>query len=243
MQRIKFQKRAVAFIDVLGFKPIVEGVSKNKNNNNRSVLEELITTLNDSIPNLNDSVEKYIPKNLIPRHISISDSIILSAPLKSRSKYIKNYCGLSVLVMRVIQLTHIMLNEGYLLRGGISIGDVWHTDRNIVGPAYQEAYFIESNTGAPRVELSAKAEKYWIRKYSDTNSMCLKYKDKFMVNGLHDCYIMNNDIGVRGVFESYKNIIDKKIQENINYDVQFKWWWFSKFLENEVCRNKFIDLI
>lgn len=85
----------------------------------------------------------------------------------------KNYNGLSVLVMRVIQLTHILLSKGYLIRGGISVGDVWHTESNIVGAAYQEAYSIESQAIAPCVKLSSAAMDYWNKTEGSFNAMCI----------------------------------------------------------------------
>ena len=39
--------------------------------------------------------------------------------------------------MRSIQLTHLFINEGYLIRGGIDIGLACHEYGNIVGPAYK----------------------------------------------------------------------------------------------------------
>jgi len=184
VQKITFEKRAVAFIDVLGFKSVVEHSYKDL-----AELEELIKVLRTAVPSLDGSVDKSVSKELIPRHIYISDSIILSSPL--RSKLMDNYKGLSILVMRVIQLTHILLNKGYLIRGGISIGDVFHSDSNIIGTAYQEAYSIESQTIVPRVELSSVAMKHWIKTEGNDSTMCLDYKNCFMVNGLHDYYIQD----------------------------------------------------
>ncbi|MFT6051062.1 MAG: hypothetical protein ACI9B9_000702 [Halioglobus sp.] len=53
--------------------------------------------------------------------------------------------------MRTIQLTHIFLAKGYLIRGGVSIGKVWHTESNIIGPAYQGAYLVKLH---PKLTLS-----------------------------------------------------------------------------------------
>jgi hypothetical protein len=237
--RIKFEERAVAFIDVLGFKSYVESASRDESENNLDLLDDLIEILEKVIPNLDVRLDKSVSDELIPKHISISDCIILSSPLTSDK--MTSYCGLSILVMRVIQLTHTFLAKGYLIRGGISIGKVWHTKSNIVGPAYQEAYSIETKTGVPRVELSDKAKEYWLQKNDMTNSMCLEYRDRFMVNGLHDHYVQKhfNDSNEK-IFSSYSDAIYKRVTEETNDSIQYKWWWFGEFLKNEMKRNVFI---
>lgn len=235
MPKIVFEERAVAFIDVLGFKSVVE----NSGGSNLNFLEELVETLETAVPGLDGTVDPKVPKELIPKHISISDSIILSAPLTSNK--MNSYCGLSTLVMRAIQLTHIFLAKGYLIRGGITIGQVWHTDSNIVGPAYQDAYLIETKTGVPRIELSEKAKEYWLQRNGDSNSMCLQYRDRFMVNGLHDYYIQDGTHGAaERAFESYRSTIKQNIATEVVDSVQYKWWWFGEFLDSEIERNQFI---
>ncbi|MCK9230144.1 MAG: hypothetical protein M0Q23_03285 [Syntrophales bacterium] len=235
MPKIIFEERAVAFIDVLGFKSVVE----NADSKNQTFLEELVETLETAVPGLDGRVDSSVPKELIPRHISISDSIILSAPLTSDK--MSSYCGLSILVMRAIQLTHIFLAKGYLIRGGISIGPVWHTDSNIVGLAYQNAYLIETKTGSPRIELDSKAKDYWLQRNDASNSMCLNYRERFMVNGLHDYYIQDGTHGAaEKAFKAYRTTIEQKIAGEVVDSVQYKWWWFGEFLNSEIKRNQFI---
>lgn len=237
MHKINFEERAVAFIDVLGFGSIVD--QANQNPKHLKELEELIDLLNSAVFSLNGLVDNHISKELIPKHIYISDSIILSAPLTS--KKMANYNGLSILVMRVIQITHMLLNKGYLIRGGISIGNVWHTESNIVGVAYQEAYKIETRTSVPRVELSDSAIKYWYETEGDSNKMCLKHDDHFMVNGLHDYYIPDKTHGAaERAFAHYAQITEQNII-NANSDcIRLKWQWYKSYIDSEINRNEFI---
>ena len=237
MQDIEFENRAVAFIDVLGFKSVVDVATKDKIKLDE--LKNLIGLLKSAVPNLDGTVDLSVPRVLIPKHIYISDSIILSAPLESDE--MPNYRGLSILVMRVIQISHVLLSKGYLIRGGISVGDVWHTDSNIAGTAYQEAYQIETKTLVPRVELSQGAKELWNRTEGAANTMCLDYKSHFMVNVLHDYYIQDTSLGAaERTFKGYSRVI----QENLDADhpecVKYKWWWFKQYLESELVRNAFI---
>ncbi|ELA6794654.1 hypothetical protein QNE27_004235 [Vibrio alginolyticus] len=237
MTNINFEERAVAFIDVLGFKAIVDNAAVGSDN--FELLRDLIGTLENALPNLNSKVNSDVPTELIPKHIYISDSIILSAPLSSEK--MKGYCGLSILVMRVIQLTHLFLSKGYLIRGGISIGKVWHSDSNIVGPAYQEAYLLETKTGVPRIELSDSAKAHWDKINGKGNFMCLDYRNCFMVNGLHDYYIQDFTHGAaERKFGSYLETINQKLSTISNESARYKWWWYKEFLESEISRNDYI---
>lgn len=237
MKNINFEDRAVAFIDVLGFKAIVD--NSTASGNDFEILSDLVGFLENAIPTLNVQVNSNVPNELIPKHIYISDSIILSAPISSM--VITSYCGLSAIVMRAIQLTHLFLSKGYLIRGGISIGKVWHSESNIVGPAYQEAYLLETKTGVPRIELSDSAKEHWIKVNGQNNFMCLDYRNCFMVNGLHDYYIQDYTHGAaERKFESYLKIINQSIDSINNESARYKWWWFKEFLDSEISRNDYI---
>jgi hypothetical protein len=237
VQKIKFESRAVAFIDVLGFKPIVNAAMQDENSLYK--LKTLIRVLESAVPNLDTTVRVSVPTDLIPKYIYISDSIILSAPLASDE--MPNYRGLSILVMRVIQISHILLSNGYLVRGGISVGPVWHTASNIVGSAYQEAYQMESSTLVPRVELSQSAQELWARTEGVDNTMCLTYKNHFMVNVLHDFYIQDQSHGAaERAFRNYSRVIQNQMNAEHTESVKYKWWWFNQYLESEVARNAYI---
>lgn len=230
MSNIEFENRAVAFIDVLGFKSIVKNASKN--GNKLEELKDLIVLLETVVPNLDGTVDSNVPQDLIPKHIYISDCIILSTPLKSDK--MPNYQGLSVLVMRVIQISHFLLSRGYLIRGGVSIGPTWHTDSNIIGTAYQEAYRLETETIVPRVELSPNAKKHWNTTEGSTNKMCLDYKDKFIVNVLHYYYISDINSTKEDTFKEYLGIIQKKMEDNHSECINYKLWWFKQYIESEI---------
>lgn len=227
-QKINFEERAVAFIDVLGFSALVNKASTQSSE--RIKLQTLVDSLEAVIPLLNTTVDDSIPNHLIPKHNYISDCIILSAPLADKD--MKSYCGLSVLVMRVIQITHRFLENGYLISGGISIGKVWHTESNIIGPAYQEAFKIESLNYLPCVILSKNASKHWETSSNFNSTMCLKHNRVFKVNGIHSCYMQNStEYGViKKTYGKYKSHANKQVSSNLPHRAKRKWQWFYAFL-------------
>lgn len=231
MDKLYFEDRAVAFIDVLGFSSFVNEAC---NANVALVkLQGLFDLLNNAIPTLDKSVSEAVPNELIPKHICISDSIILSAPLRTSLQGWSQYSGLDVIIMRAIQLTHMLLNSGYLIRGGISIGKVCHIDNNIVGSAYQDAYKLESKACMPRIILSAEAEQYW-KSNNGLSRCCLEYDSVFMVNGLFDYYTQGvNNYDIASLFDNYIEIATDNVNKHTVDNVSKKWSWFLDYIKNE----------
>lgn len=183
--KIQFEQRAVAFVDVLGFGKLVESSSATPTA--LATLEALVETLSSAVLYLDGTVAKNVPSELIPRHLYVSDSLILSAPLQVPSH--PTYDGLSVVVMRCIQVTQLLLGRGFIVRGGIDVGDVWHSDANIIGTAYQSAYAIEHSRCDPGIELSDAAVTRWNAGAMQGSSMCSVYGESTIVNAFNEFYV------------------------------------------------------
>jgi hypothetical protein len=156
MRTIKFSDRAVAFLDILGFKELVRDAHDGAAGLKR--LSRLMSKIQSNVP-LNRLVNPSVPRDLHPLSLEISDSIILSTPMVHPD--VRNYWGLAILVMRCSQLAAILLEEGYLLTGAINCGDIQHTRRNIVGKAYQDAYLMQSTVCSPAIVLCPDAAEAW----------------------------------------------------------------------------------
>jgi hypothetical protein len=224
---MEFEDRAVAFIDVLGFKTLVNEAVENEQAKQKLV--NLVALLESAIPRLNADVDAAVPMHLIPHHQYISDCIILSAPLTDSER--SWYNGVSIVVMRAIQISHFFLNEGYLIRGGISAGKLWHTENNIIGPAYQEAYLLEANGNEPRVQLHSHALQHW----EGGSRMCLSDGTVPFVNGLFDFYIPNNTRHgvIEATYEKYEHFAAEALASQLSQSAKDKWQWFQKFLQSE----------
>ena len=156
VRTIKFSERAVAFIDLLGFKNLVREAHASAGARKR--LSQLMRTIRSNEP-LNRVVNHPIPRELHPKSLEISDSIILSTPLTHPDH--SWYSGLAVMVMRCSQIAAIFLKEGYLVTGAINVGAVHHTQHNIVGMAYQDAYEWQSKVESPGIVLCPAAVSAW----------------------------------------------------------------------------------
>lgn len=226
---IDFEKRVVAFIDLLGFRKMVEAAEGKTEA--REELQKVVSLLGKAIPAFDSAVNSEVPPSAIPKHIYISDSIILSAPLEAIDETGKKYYGLRSIVMRCIQLCHLMLLKGYLLRGGIAIGNCWHSENNIIGTAYIEAFKLEQTTRWPRIQLSDEAYKHW-KEIEPSNRMVIPYKGVPMVNGLHEGYIYGEYETLDDVYKNYESIITQKI-ENLDSEYKKKWICFQNYFQEE----------
>lgn len=224
---VKFENRVVAFVDILGFKSEIH-----KAENDVEYLKEfskLIELLESSVDALDSGVRHKVPAELIPKHIVISDSIVLSAPFSVEEH--PWYDGLSIIAMRCIQLTHIFLSKGYLIRGGIAIGKTCHTDNNIYGSAFQEAYNFEKKLTPPCIALTKSAQVPEIlAKYSNT---FIDEGDHVRVNGLHDWYIDTKYVhgGIEDTYEDYQKTVDIYCAPEQDDEIRVKWLKFNEYLQ------------
>lgn len=241
-KNIEFELRAVAYIDVLGFKQLVN--QSQTSSDALLILSDLIRLLKEKIPKYNKMA--IVPEKHIPFYTSVSDSIILSTPLENINM---TYDGLITVVLRAIQLTLFLLNKGFLVRGGISVGNFYHDELQaiIVGPAYQEAVAIEQSISMPCIMLSDSAMKH----YNDTlsqewklwcDNMFLRngYYSNYMVNGMNSAYfhpIFGNEAD-ENVYTKIDGIIQREYELLKDPKAKEKWLWFWNYFIETVKKNK-----
>lgn len=192
----EYEERAILFLDFLGFRNIVS-----KTVNSKSEFNQLLTTLNqivnyatleekssspmheeeiDELAEFKDETYKkhyndYIKNNSLEslvysnpsddrRVTTFSDSIIISYPINHMYD----------LLFETLSITGAILSSGYLVRGGITFGKLYHDERNVFGPAMNRAYDLESKVAdVPRIILDtdylntadahSNAEKFFIQ--------------------------------------------------------------------------------
>lgn len=159
----KYERRLVAFIDILGFSAYVKESEKDS-----SKLEVLFSALkslkkyetpgkwNQKIIEVEEDAQKKGIENFeIAKHTNctcFSDSIIISVNLTE----LEINAATSTLVANISMIGAYLLSKGLLIRGGLTVGNLIHTEDNIVvGQALIEAHSIESNTSVfPRIVVS-----------------------------------------------------------------------------------------
>lgn len=135
----KYEKRIVLFIDFLGFKEVVERTKKD--------VEEL-SRLIDALESI--GVAGELTTNPSQQVTQFSDSLVISYKVSETSGV---FWMANAIALTLIQL----VEHGYLLRGAVTIGKLYHTQRHLVGPAMVSAYEMESKVACvPRVIFDPK---------------------------------------------------------------------------------------
>lgn len=146
---LKYQKKLVAFLDLLGFEKMV--VSR---------MDDDVDFVVNLIPDmLKTHVGNSLRKDL--QVTTVSDSIIISLNTSVEDAELKDLWHLSVIIGR---LQHELALNGYYMRGAITVGDFCHdSDRNIlVGPAFIGAYVLEKEKAVvPRVIVDSKVNDFY----------------------------------------------------------------------------------
>ncbi len=147
---MKYEKRIVAFIDILGFKSLLNDTLDKDGNDKEEEIDSVISAYNAirEIWDL-DCVPQYLDVKIAEtKKISIfSDCLVVSFAIEQPGGFFSTLLEIKMLIMRLI-------SRKILCRGAVSIGKFIHTDNYLFGPALVEAYTLESKAAMyPRVIL------------------------------------------------------------------------------------------
>lgn len=163
-EEVKYENRLVAFIDILGFSEIVK---QSKDNNDKiNLIYSVLKYLKDwetsknwdlkSIEIEEDAQIKGVKSFDISsktNSTSFSDSIVVSVSVENNLNEMT-----STLIANLAYIGAILIEQGILFRGGLTIGDIIHNEFGTVfGQGLIEAYLLESKSAKyPRIILSDK---------------------------------------------------------------------------------------
>lgn len=137
----QYERRIILFLDFLGFKEIVEDTIGNDRN-----LQALLRAVDRLYGIGREDADLYQTRSIT----TFSDSVVLSYAIQEQSAV---FYLLSDIAFAVIDLAI----WGFLVRGAVTMGDLIHTKRYLVGPAMVKAYELESKIAKnPRVVIDPK---------------------------------------------------------------------------------------
>ncbi len=182
----------------------------------------------------NERLASSVPDEVKPRYIFISDSIILSVPLNHQ-----NFNGLGIIVAKTIEIAHKLFEMGYLLRGGIGVGPVWHDDRNIFGTGYISAFNAEKSADHPRVVLTHDAAARWKISNLAGSNMCRDDGELLIADTMFPDYIRGTEIHgrIEGAFEQYKAWITTRLNDLPPGRARMKWEWAAVSFNHALKRH------
>lgn len=127
-----YTDKYVAFLDVLGFRALVEAADNDPDL--RGMIREIQSVLRDTLaaqPQTKTHITQF------------SDSIVISAP---RTPF-----GAGWIAHCVTLLAFNLLNQGFLLRGGVAHGNLSHNEFGLFGLGLHRAYKADQPGSPPRV--------------------------------------------------------------------------------------------
>jgi hypothetical protein len=155
-EALQYKNRVVAFLDILGWKQAV----LSNGNEGKDVVRMLGKTLAQlqGVTSHFNSLKKLLSEDQKwpgdPVMTQFSDCLILSVENDSH--------GRETLQHALLILTSNLIQFGFLLRGGVTRGQIFHDGGLVFGPALIEAYELESKVAStPRVILSKELSAEW----------------------------------------------------------------------------------
>jgi len=208
----------VAFIDLLGFSNEIIG-KWHESDDKLNPLERLLSIRKliemEFLPEVINSFDDD-DGNEIFEHptqvkvLSVSDSFTIIMPFEKGETLLQKIGKLFMVSAAIHSLWKNCIDQGYTIRGGIDIGEIYFSGMDIIGPSFINAYLIESKIAkTSRIVLSNKSKEL-IRKYlSEGKSEFSGYLELWFDLDSDKHLILNPIIA----FESNEEIIDDAIEK------------------------------
>lgn len=141
-----YETRVVAFIDILGFKNSVEKSGDDEEEFNR--IFGALTDLKDFFikSKKDDETETDRQLGVDTQILQVSDCLIIS-------RLIQEQGGIFYMLQDCAFAIHLLIGRGFLCRGAIEVGKMYHKDTTLFGQAYIEAYTAEENEKLPIIKF------------------------------------------------------------------------------------------
>lgn len=141
----------VCFLDLLGFSNTIRQKwydTKNDPLEDLLTLKKAITSeenLTGLILNMKNGSGETESKIYAYNTKFISGSIIITFPINNSLTIADVYFAILGMLNNIAGCWDMCLDNGYTIRGGIDYGDVYWNEEDIIGPAYIDAFVLESD--------------------------------------------------------------------------------------------------
>jgi hypothetical protein len=149
MRRVTYERRVVAFYDVLGWRSHIKRAAQKTEE--ISFLRRLI---------LKTARATRMDKGLDLRVSTFSDNVVISQIPGANTPQL-------LMQLAIWQLGAAI--NGFLFRGGVTVGDLVHEDEAVFGPGLNRAYYLESKIAMyPRIVL----DPLYMEEFGELGSLC-----------------------------------------------------------------------
>lgn len=208
---VKYTDKYVCFLDLLGYKESLKNVDE---------FEKLIST--NSLFN--------VFKNMSNQNTNLdmqlfSDSIFIAA----------NSSDLSDMLIYISFLSSNLLQNGFLLRGGITFGKLYNENNIFTGPAIVDAYKLENqNAIYPRIIIDEYAHNQMLIDLPSKINRFREDFDGFYFYDILKLFQEDHPTDWEATFIKYKDFTKKsleKLSNSTNLKLIAKYKWFNNYLK------------
>lgn len=219
-----YEERVVAFIDILGFSSLIK--------NKKEGIDKIIEVVENMQRIAKEVGAEDEPKYdfYYDRQVSVfSDSIVISYKNVGPAEY--------YLVRELMVLQTILLYNDILVRGGVTIGGLYHKGSVVIGPALINAYEIESKVAIyPRIVFYETSQCDWCMLSEDYDGI---FFIDFLGNADEWAYYIEKSEGIE-VNSCLTKIYDyiNNINDTSDLRVNAKVNWLKKYINESIDKTE-----
>ena len=222
-----YERRVVAFLDILGFSSLVQMADDLKW---RTAIEGVLKTLRSTLT-ANEAHSLRLTQ--------FSDCIVISAPVE--------HYGVTLVMDGAKILATNLLNHMVLLRGGIAIGNLIHTDDVLFGPGLLRAYDKDTSGTPPRISIDQTVKDEIASWHNDFGLEALMRTDPYdlttMLHTLHSYEVYTPEpaegkvVLDRAAVHLAEQIAWQCYRVDHPPSVRAKWLWLERYWNDAVGKN------
>ena len=184
---VEYERRIVVFLDFLGFKDLIER-SVTDPSHRRRIARAFETVRRFTMPDEGGPVRQVA---------QFSDCVVVSYEAAQ-------YSAVFDLLLTILLLQVELVSQGFLVRGGVTVGDLLHRPGMVFGPALVEAHRLESREAIqPRILIDPAlvdvARAYPVRHHDGEDEV--RYVENFLTQDHEGGYYFIDYITWRAVVE------------------------------------------
>jgi hypothetical protein len=232
----------VAFVDILGYKQLVQKAYKNRKGD--SLLRKLHRALKDSHEHIDPTYANVFHNDRKPDSSAFrafTDNVVIGRPALffGEEELRQAFRELSRFQMRLAM-------DGFFVRGGISVGDLYMDDIMVYGPALLEAIEAESSLAIdPRIVLAKSAKEavdkqleYYPLRDEETpyvHDICKDADGRYYVDYLQAVLTAAGYFSKKRDLRNHKANIERQLKKNKGDPrIWSKYMWVAQY-HNEFC--------
>lgn len=214
---VAYEKRYVAFLDILGFREHVKGLASSTGK--LGSLLEVLNRMYASGQYHTKALNRDLMLTQKLKATTFSDNIVISG----------TFDELQYVLLFAANLCSELLSQGYMARGAIALGDLYHSDHIVMGPALVSAYELESQVAIyPRLIIQDECLEH-VRIESTTHPIVRDF------DGMH--YLDYLDHRLMGPKPLY-NVVREEVVANLknrSQKIRAKNAWMAGYLNRHAA--------